>query len=106
MNWVTVIWSVSAGASLSLGILHLLIWLKYRIAGAHLAFAVAALAVTGIAGGELLMMACGNPADFSRIVRWIHLPIFVMVVAIVCFVATSFRTGHARGLPSPRSDHD
>ncbi len=66
MNWVTIIWSVSAGACLTLGVMHLLIWIKSRAAGAHLAFAFAAVAVAGIAACELQLMEAGNQRILPR----------------------------------------
>ena len=93
MNWVTIIWSVSAGACLTLGVMHLLIWVKSRAAGAHLAFAFTAIAVAGVAACEMQLMEAGNPADFARIVRWIHVPLMGLVAGLVCFVRLYFRTG-------------
>ncbi len=95
MNWVTVIWSVSAGASLTLGMLHLLIWFKSRAAGAHLAFACAAVAVTGVAFCEMQLMQAASPADFARNLRWAHGPFLVLTLGLVCFVGLYFRTGRA-----------
>ena len=47
-------------------------------AGEHLALALAAVAVTGVAGSEMQRIAVGNPADFARIIRWIHVPLMVL----------------------------
>jgi two-component system, LuxR family, sensor kinase FixL len=93
MNWVITIWSVPASACLTLGVMHLVIWIKSREAEAHLAFAFAAVAVAAIAACEIQLMEAGNPADFARIVRWIHVPIMGLVAALVCFVKLYFRTG-------------
>lgn len=95
MSFVTVVWAMPAAASLTLAAMHFLIWLKDPRAGAHLAFAVAAFAVTGIAAGEIQMMAADNPADFARLLRWTYVPVVVLSVAIVCFIGLYFRSGRA-----------
>ena len=35
MSWITVVWPMIAGASLTLAAMHLLVWLKDRRAGAN-----------------------------------------------------------------------
>ena len=40
MNWVTVIWSISAGACLMLAFLQFIVWCKDRAARANLVFAL------------------------------------------------------------------
>ena len=54
-------------------------------AGDHLALALAAVAVAGVAGCEMQLIAVGNPADFARIFRRIHVPLMVLLGALVSF---------------------
>lgn len=94
MNWMLLIWSASLGASLTLGFMHALVWLRSgRSQGAHLAFACAAVAVAGVAVGELLCAAARSPSEFARIQRWMHVPLVVVVAGLVCFISLYFRTG-------------
>lgn len=94
MNWIAIIWSASSGACLMLGIMQLFIWLKSnRRAMECLALAFAAFAVAGIALGEWLMMTSHEPDDYARVLRWAHVPVMVLLVAIVAFVRFHFRTG-------------
>ena len=43
MSWVIVIWSMTASACLTLGLIHLIIWSRQRDAWANLLFALVAL---------------------------------------------------------------
>jgi DNA-binding response OmpR family regulator len=40
MSWVTIIWTMSAGVSLTLGGIHVVVWLQDRKAWANLIFAI------------------------------------------------------------------
>lgn len=92
MNWVTILWSLAAGASLTLGTMHLVIFLRHRSgAGAELAFVFASLGAAGIALVELAAMSATDPGDYSRAIRWIHVPIAVLSMALVAFVHLHFQ---------------
>lgn len=93
MNWVTIVWSMNASACLTLAAIHLLVWSKNRAVGSSLAFASAAVAVAGIAAGELWMMLSRSPEEFGLAARWVYLPITVLVISLVSFVHAGFRSG-------------
>ena len=61
MSWVTVIWSVGAGACLTLAFLQFIVWLKDRSARANLVFSVGAVAVAVFAALELALMGLKRP---------------------------------------------
>jgi two-component system, LuxR family, sensor kinase FixL len=86
MSWVTVIWSISAGACLTLAFLQFIVWCKDRTARANLVFALGAVAVAVFAGLELALMRTETPAQFGTVARWIHVPGWVLIVSIVAFV--------------------
>ena len=71
---------------------HLFVGIWQR-RGAHLCFVVAAAAVIGVAVGELFMMRATSVEQFARAQQWTHLPIFILVVALVAFVKLYFGTG-------------
>src|SRR5882757_4850550 len=93
MSWVTVIWSMSAGACLTLAFLQFIVWCKDRAARANLVFALGAVAVAVFAGLELALMRAETPAQFGTIARWIHVPGWVLIVSIVAFVRLYLNAG-------------
>jgi len=60
MSWVTLIWSMCAGACLMLALMHLVVWGKDRTARANLVFSVMAIAVAVFAVLELALMRAEN----------------------------------------------
>jgi two-component system, LuxR family, sensor kinase FixL len=92
MSWVTFIWAAVIGACATMALPHLLVGLKER-AWANLFFVVAALSVAGIAADELAIMHSQTTAEIGRVQQWAHVPIFLLVLAIVGFVRAYFGTG-------------
>src|SRR5437763_3979735 len=95
MNWVTVIWSMGSGACLTLALMHLVVWWKERTSRANLIFAVMAVAVAVFAALELAMMRAETPAQFGTALRWIHVPVWVIIVSLVIFVRLYMGAGRA-----------
>jgi hypothetical protein len=93
MSWVTVIWSMSAGACLTLAFLQFIVWCKNRAARANLVFVLGAVAVAVFAGLELALMRAETPAQFGTVARWIHVPAWILIVSIVAFVRLYLNAG-------------
>ncbi len=93
MSWVTIIWSMVASACLTLAVIHFWVWGMKRTAWTNLAFAVAAVAVAGIAAGEFEVMRASTPGGMGTTMRWMDVPVFVLVAALIGFVQLDFRTG-------------
>ena len=93
MSWVTVIWSMAAGVTLTLAAVHILVWLRDNTAIANLVFSAGAAAAAAIAGQELALMHAETPAQYEGILRWMHLSAAIIVVAIVWFVRFYLGTG-------------
>lgn len=93
MSWVTVIWSMVVAVCLTMAVPHLVICLRQRCNWVNSLFAMAAIAVAGIAVGEFAMMRAETPAQIGRLQQLTHLPIFVLLVALVGFVRSYFKTG-------------
>ena len=85
MSWITVIWSVGGGACLTLAFIQFIVWWKDRAARANLAFSVMAVAVAIFAAFELALMRAQTPEQFGTIVRWLHVPLWVMVLQTFVF---------------------
>ena len=93
MSWIPVAWSMMASAILTLALLHLFIWFNQTRQWAHLFFSIAAVAVAVITGMEFLVMRAANIDQMASLLRWGQLPLFVLWVAIVCFVRFYFDAG-------------
>lgn len=95
MSWVTVIWSIGGGVCLSIALLHILVWWNDRAARANVAFAVLAISVAIFAAFELALMHAQTPQQFGIIVRWLHVPLWVMIASLVVFVRLYLRAGRS-----------
>ncbi|GAA5073942.1 two-component system sensor histidine kinase NtrB [Lysobacter panacisoli] len=90
MNWVDLTWPMLASTSLVLALVHGLVWLGQRRAHLHMAFAVAALAVAALTLLELAALHTASPERMAVLFRWMHVPVAVMVTALVFVVHRSF----------------
>ena len=93
MSWITIIWSMTAAACLTLALIHFLVWCRQRGAWANLSFAVAAVSTAVLAGFELALMHAETPAAFGGWLRWGHVPVVVTIVALTVFVRLYLRAG-------------
>ncbi len=92
-NWIHLVWAMMAAASLTLGIVHLVVWLKQRSHHANLTFFALASAVAVFSGFELAIVGAQTPAELALWLRWAHVPIAAIVVLIVVFVRLYFGVG-------------
>src|SRR6516164_8150651 len=95
MSWVTIVWSMTVWACLTLAALYLVIWFRQTDKFAFLLFSVIGTSVAAIAVCELLAMRAQRPEQFGRLIWWAHFPVFLAVVSIVGFVRLYFGAGRA-----------
>jgi PAS domain S-box-containing protein len=95
MSWVTIIWSMTASACLTLAAVNLLVWCKKRAAWANLLFSLTAVGTAGMAYCELWMMQAETPGQFGAALRWLHVPAWALLVALVGFVRLYLRAGRS-----------
>ncbi len=93
MSALTVIWSMSAAVSLTLGGIQLVAWLHDRRGRANLIFSIIALAVSVLAMSELALMRMETAEEYARLHRWLHVPLFFVVIGLIAFIWFYFRTG-------------
>jgi signal transduction histidine kinase len=93
MSWITVVWSINAGACLTLGAIYFVVWCKQRGGWVHFLFSCSAIAAAAVAGFELAMLHTGTVGQYEALVRWIHMPVWVLTVAFVGFVRLYLRAG-------------
>ncbi|MCG2595462.1 ATP-binding protein [Ramlibacter sp. XY19] len=86
MSWTLVIWSMLASACLTFALIHLLVWLRDRSSLTSLYFALMCVGTAFLALCEVLMMQSRTPQEFARVVRWLHVPLLLILAALVGFV--------------------
>ena len=93
MSWITAIWCMVASACLVLAAMHLLVWCGKRTAWASLLFALTAVGTASLAFCELWVMRAGTVEEYGTVIRWGHVPFWVLIVSLVCFVRLYMRAG-------------
>jgi two-component system, LuxR family, sensor kinase FixL len=93
MSWITIVWSMNAAACLTLAGIYLLVWCKQREGWAHLLFSFTAVAAAAIAAFELAMMHAETVGRYEALMRWIHVPVWVLIVSVVSFVRLYLHAG-------------
>jgi two-component system sensor kinase FixL len=93
MSWITIVWSMNAAACLTLGAIYCVVWCKQRENWVHLVFSSSAVAAAAIAAFELAMMHAETVARYEALVRWIHVPVWVLIVSFVIFVRLYLHAG-------------
>lgn len=95
MNWITVIWSMNAGACLTLAAFYGAVWSKQRANRAYLAFSCSAVAAAVISAFELRMLNTTTVDQYQLLVRWIHVPVWVLTLSFVAFVRLYLHAGRS-----------
>jgi PAS domain S-box-containing protein len=95
MSWITLIWSMNAGACLTLAAFYGAVWCKQRENRVYLVFSCSAVAAAAISGFELWMMNARSVEQYQLLVRWVHVPTWVLTVSFVAFVRLYLRAGRA-----------
>jgi two-component system sensor kinase FixL len=93
MSWITIVWSMNAAACLTLAGIYLLVWCKQRENWVHLVFSSSAVAAAAIAAFELAMMHAETVGQYEALLRWIHVPVWVLIVSFVIFVRLYLHAG-------------
>lgn len=86
MNWVTIIWSMTAAASLTLAGVHGFAWLRKRRQMASLMFCIMAVATAGMAGCELWTMQQRDMESYAHALQWYNLMRWIVTLALVGFI--------------------
>lgn len=93
MSWITVVWSMNAAACLTLAAFYCVVWCKQRENWVHLVFSFSAVAAAAIAAFELAMMHAKTVGQYEALLRWIHVPVWVLTVSFVMFVRLYLHAG-------------
>lgn len=93
MSWVTVIFSMTASACLTLSLIYVFIWWRQMDGWANLLFALAALGTAGAAWFDLSLLRAESPAQMASVIRWSHLATWLIIVTLAGFVRLYLRAG-------------
>jgi hypothetical protein len=93
MSWITIIWSMIAAVCLTLAAFYCLVWCKQRENWVYLVFSSSAVAAAAIAVLELATLRTQTAEQYEVLVRWIHLPVWVLIVSFVGFMRLYPRAG-------------
>jgi len=84
---------MNAGACLTLAAFYSAVWFKQRANRAYLLFSCSAVAAAAISIFELRMLNATTAEQYQLLMRWIHLPVWVLIISFVAFVRLYLRTG-------------
>jgi PAS domain S-box-containing protein len=93
MSWITIVWSMNAAACLTLAGIYLLVWCKQRGRWVYLVFSCSAVAGAALTAFELASLRAQTTEQYGAILRWVQLPVWVLVVSLVIFVRLYLRAG-------------
>jgi two-component system sensor kinase FixL len=93
MSWVTALWSAAIAVCVTLALQNLLVWMRDRTARAHLLLSVAMIGTAAVGVCELLLMRAGTTERYGLVLRWIHVPLTIVVLCLVGFVRLYLHAG-------------
>src|SRR6266511_6166217 len=93
MSWITVVWSMNAGACFVLAGVCFVVWCKERESWPHLLFSCSGVAAAVIALIELAMLHGTTVGQYAALIRWLHVPVWVLTLSFVGFVRLYLRAG-------------
>src|SRR5262245_62788534 len=93
MSWVTALWSMNAAACLTLAGCYCAVWCKQRQSPIYLVFSCSAIAASAISAFELWMLNSRTVDEYEQLVRWVHVPTWVLTLSFVAFVRLYLHAG-------------
>ena len=93
MSWITIFWSMNAGACFVLAGVCFVIWCKQRDSWPHLLFSFSAVSAGVIALIERAMLHVQTVEQYGALIRWVHVPVWVLTLSFVAFVRLYLRAG-------------
>ncbi len=95
MSWITVLWSMNAAVCLTLAGMYVLVWCKQRKDWVYLVVSCSAVAGAGLSVFELGLLHAQTTAQYLALLRWVQLPVWLLVVSLVVFVRLYLRAGRS-----------
>jgi len=92
LSILTIIWSLVAGACVSLATMQYFIWMRDRKEIANLLFSLSAIGAAGIAMFELWSLKTIDISLYNIGVKLNHIPIFLLLISLIWFIYVYFGT--------------
>jgi PAS domain S-box-containing protein len=93
MSWITVIWSMNTGACVTLAAFYGVVWFKQRANRTYLLFSCSAVAAAVISAFELWILNATAVEQYQLLMRWTHVPVWVLTLSFVAFVRLYLNAG-------------
>ena len=94
LNWLQIIYALLVSACLTLAAVQITVWWKIRSPVEGLLFPLGgAVALLGFAIIELSLSTAATPAEYGELVRWLHVPSWLIVLITVAFVFFRLHAG-------------
>jgi PAS domain S-box-containing protein len=93
MSLITVIWSMSASACLTLAGINFLVWYRNRAALANLLFSLLAIGTAAWTLCELWMMRAESVPEFATVLKWGHVAVWLLITSLVGFTQVYLKSG-------------
>ncbi len=93
MSWVTVIFSMTASACLTVALIYGFMWWRQRDEWAYLLFALASMGTAALAWQDLMLNFVQTTAEFSSVALWSNLSFWIIVLSLAGFVRLYLRAG-------------
>ena len=93
MSWITALWSMNAAACLTFAGFYFVVWCRQRQNLVYLFFSCSATAAAAISAFELWMLNSKTVEQYEQLIRWIHVPTFVLTLSFLAFVRLYLHAG-------------
>ena len=93
MSWITALWSMNAAACLTFAGFYFVVWCRQRQTLVYLFFSCSATAAAAISAFELWMLNSKTVEQYEQLIRWIHVPTFVLTLSFLAFVRLYLHAG-------------
>jgi PAS domain S-box-containing protein len=93
LSILTLLWSSSAAACLTIGAINLFIWFRLKQSKANLLFSIAALGAAVVAYTELLGLTAQNISAYVFALKYQTFGVFIMLISLIWFMLFYFETG-------------
>ena len=100
MRWLSVAYSMTAAACLTLAAVHLLVWFKQPARRTHMAFSGPQSFVAATKPFEFAMARAQTPDQYVQALRWFHIPAAFMIGSMTarqCSGHSDLLRQHRRG---------